>query len=137
MTPGQIIVTVVVALLGGGLVGGVAALITGRAMARKTASETRALDAKLPAEVDSVVVQGAEAAVLTMKSALDSATARITQLEEERAEDRKRIGELEAKVRRLEERVRAAERSLTKARLEGAEVRAELTAFIREQDARQ
>lgn len=130
------IVIIVVALLGGGLVGGVASLITGRAVARKTTSEARAVDAKLPAEVDSVVVQGAEAAVLTMRSALDSATARIAQLEQEREQDRKRIADLEAKVERLQRKVDSAERSLMEARQEGAELREELGAFLRDQGRR-
>lgn len=130
------IVAIVIALLGGGLLGGLASFIVGRATARKTNSEAAAVDAKLPAEVDSVVVQGAETAVLTMKQALDSATARIAQLEGEREADRKRIADLEAKVQRLQGKVDAAGRSLQAARREGAELRDEFSAFLREQDHR-
>lgn len=136
MDPAQIAVTIVVALLGGGIVGAIGSLIVGRATARKTIAEAQAIDRRLPAEVDSVVVQGAEAAVLTMERALESATGRIRQLEQERDADRARIRELEAKVERLQQQVEAAEQSLAVARREGAEVRDELAAFIREQDAR-
>ena len=90
----DLLTLIVTGLLGGGLVGGVASLITGHALARKTNVEAKGLDAKLPAEIDSVVVQGAESAVLTMRSALESATARIKELETDRENDRKRIGEL-------------------------------------------
>lgn len=129
----QLIIT---GILSGSVVGAAATLITSRAVARKTGVEARALDAKLPAEVDSVVVQGAEAAVLTMKAALDSASTRLAQVERERDEDRKRIAELEAKVRKLEAKVNAAERALGDARQAGAALREELESFIRAQDRR-
>lgn len=130
------IVTIVTALLAGGLGTGVGALITGRATARKTVSEAKAVDAKLPAEVDSVVVQGAEAAVLTMKAALESATSRIATLESERAQDRERIADLERKVDQLRRKVETAERALGEARQAGAALRLELEEFVREQDRR-
>ena len=112
MTTTQLIYGIVTVVLSGGLGAGAASLITSRAMARKTKSETNAIDAKLPAEIDSVVVQGAEQAVLTMDAALKSAQARISQLEEERAGDRARITELEAKVDRLQGKVEQAERAV-------------------------
>lgn len=127
---------VVTGLLSGGVFAAVGALITSKATARKTSAEAESLAAKLPAEVDSVVVQGAEQAVLTMKAALESATSRIAQLEEEREGDRKRIAELEAKVKRLEGKVTAAERALGDARSEGAALRVELEDFIAEQNRR-
>ena len=127
---------VVTGLLSGGIFGAIGALISSRAVSRKTNAEAQGLAAKLPAEVDSVVVQGAEAAVLTMKAALDSATGRIAQLEAERDADRQRIADLEAKVKRLEGKVNAAERALASAREEGAALREELGAFIREQNKR-
>lgn len=118
------------------VVTGIGALIVGRATARKTTSEARQLDAKLPAEVDSVVVQGAEAAVLTMRSALESATARIRELEEDREADRRRIGELEAKVEELRAKVEVAEAALGDARKAGTELRAELEQFVRDRSHR-
>lgn len=136
MTTTQLIYGIVTVVLSGGLGAGVASLITSRAMARKTKSETNAIDAKLPAEVDSVVVQGAEHAVLTMDAALKSAQARISQLEQERAGDRARITELEAKVDRLQGKVEQAERAVRAARTEGAELRAELDALVRDQGSR-
>jgi hypothetical protein len=132
----QLIYGIVTVILSGGLGAGLASLITSRAMARKTKSETNAIDAKLPAEVDSVVVQGAEQAVLTMDAALKSAQARISQLEAERAGDRARITELEAKVDRLQGKVEQAERAVRAARTEGVELRAELDALVREQGNR-
>ena len=126
----------VTGLLSGGIFAAVASLVTSRAVSAKTRTEAQGLAAKLPAEVDSVVVQGAEAAVLTMKAALDSATGRIAQLEAERDNDRQRIADLEAKVKRLEGKVQAAERALGDARTAGAALRAELEEFIAEQDRR-
>jgi peptidoglycan hydrolase CwlO-like protein len=136
VTTTQLIYGIVTVVLSGGLGAGAASLITSRAMARKTKSETNAIDAKLPAEVDSVVVQGAEQAVLTMDAALKSAQARISQLEQERAGDRARITELEAKVDRLQGKVEEAERAVRAARTEGAELRAELDALVRDQGSR-
>lgn len=126
----------VTALLSGSIFAAIATLIVSRSTARKNHADAKAVDAKLPAEVDSVIVQGAESAVLTMKAALDSATGRIAQLETEREEDRKRIAELEAKVRRLEAKVSTAERALTDARNAGVALREELTDFMREQQRR-
>ena len=115
---------------------GIGALVVGRATARKTNSEAHQLDAKLPAEIDSITVQGAEAAVLTMRSALESATARIAQLEQERASDRQRIADLESKVEELRRKVEAAERALGDARRAGTELRQELEQFVRDQQGR-
>lgn len=126
----------VTAILGGGLGAGVATLIKARSESRNTDATTKALEQKLPAEVDSVVVQGAEAAVLTMRSALESATQRINELEQDRAADRKRIGELEQKVRDLETKVHRAEQALTEARDAGASLRLELAEFARDRDHR-
>lgn len=127
---------VVSGALGGGLIGALASLVTSRALARKTHAETSAITAKVPAEVDSVVVQGAELAVLTMKSALDSATARIAALEEERDDDRRRIAALEAKVRNLEGKFQRAEKALGEARNDALTLRHELEAYARDHDSR-
>lgn len=127
---------IVTGLLSGSIFAAVATLIASKATARKTNAEAKGLAAKLPAEVDSVVVQGAESAVLTMKAALESATERIAQLEHERESDRKRIAELEGKVNELRRKVERAEDALGDARKAGADLRAELEAFINEQARR-
>lgn len=129
----RIVVTV---LLSGGIFGAVATLLTSRANARKTNVETDKAKATLPAEVDSVVVQGAEAAVLTMKQALDSAQDRITQLEKERENDRHRIGALERKVDELRKKVERAEDALGVARRASDDLRRELEAFLTESNGR-
>lgn len=127
----------------GAIAAAAVALISGRATAHKTGAETRGLEAKLPAEVDSVVVQGAEAAVLTMDKALKAAQARIDDLEaarqrdaEERARDRKRMAELEAQVDDLRTKVDHAESALKAARQAGEALTAELKRLTAEQDQR-
>lgn len=132
----DLVALIVTGLLSGSLFAALGALVTGRAMARKTHSEGRAIDAKLPAEVDSVVVQGAEAAVLTMQAALNSATGRITQLEAERASDRQVIADLEKRLEQYRRKVEAAERALVSAREAGAALRVELEQFVAQQGRR-
>lgn len=126
----------VTAILGGGMGAGLATLVKARSDSRNTDATTKAIEQKLPAEVDSVVVQGAEAAVLTMRSALEGAQARITELEEDRAADRKRIAELEEKVEELRRKVDKAERALGEAREAGTALRRELEEFARDRDTR-
>jgi septal ring factor EnvC (AmiA/AmiB activator) len=132
----DLLTVVVTGLLSGGIGAGIATLIKARSEARNLDATAKAIDAKLPVEVDSIVVQGAESAVLTMRSALESASARIAELEQDRAEDRKRIAELESKVRELELKVHRAEEALTEARDAGRELRQELAAFSRDRDTR-
>lgn len=132
----ELLKLIVTGLLSGGAFAAVAAIITSRSAAKKGAAEVGAINAKLPAEVDSVVVQGAESAVLVMQAALDSATKRIAQLERERESDRERIRELEAKVTQLEAKVQRAERALGDAREAGAALRQELEDFVAEQRRR-
>lgn len=132
----SLLTVVVTGILSGGLGAGVAALIVGRATAKKTNSEGQAIDAKTPVEVDSIAVQGAETAVLTMQRALESAEARIAELTRDRAADRKRIVELEAKVDELRSKVNAAEEATASARRAGEELRSELRSFIEEQGNR-
>lgn len=91
-------VAAVTTLLSGGLVGGIASFITGRATYRKVESETAALDQRLPFEVDSVIVAGAEQAVLTMDKALQAADKRIAALEAQRDRDRQEVDTLRRHV---------------------------------------
>ncbi len=121
----------------------IGALATSRATAGKTVIEAKGLAAKLPAEVDSVVVQGAEAAVITMAKALESANARIDELTaarardaEERAKDRARMAELEAQVDDLRTKVDHAEAALKMAREAGETLTAQLKQLTAEQDNR-
>lgn len=131
-----VVTALVSGVVGGGLFGGIGSFLVNRSIAHKTAHETRAADLKLPAEMDSLTVQGAEQAVLTMKAALESAAGRITQLEAERASDRQRIVDLEAKVRDLQRQVESANRSVTEAHRRGQEIQAELAAFRQDQARR-
>jgi len=119
------------------------AWITGRATAHKTNTEARGIEAKLPAEVDSVVVQGAEAAVLAMQNALDAVNkerardrARIEQLEAEREADRKRIAALESQVSQFRKQLETAEEHLTVARKTGENLTQQITTLMREQNKR-
>lgn len=134
---GTTIITLIVSIIvaaGGGA--GIASLITGRAIARKTGAESAAIDAKLPAEVDSITVQGAEQAVLVMQRTLETVQADNAQLRKDREADRQRITELEDKVRELERKVTHAEDALGDARREAGQVRAELTSFLNDQQHR-
>lgn len=128
--------TLVPLILGGGFLGAVATLVTSRAVAGKTRAEAAGVAAKTPAEVDSIVVQGAEAAVLTMRAALESATARIAELEADRARDRQRIADLESRLDELRAKVERAERALGEARDAGLMLREELASLRRDSDRR-
>lgn len=132
----DLVTTLVTVLLSGGVFAAIATLITSRAVARKSNSETKAIDAKTPVEVDSIAVQGADMAVLTMSRALESATSRIDQLEREREEDRRRIRDLEDKVEELRGKVETAEAALADARQTGAQLTAELASFVQERARR-
>lgn len=123
-------------LLSGGLFAAIATLVTSRALAGKTKAEAAGVAAKTPAEVDSIVVQGAEAAVLTMRSALESATARIASLEADRAADRQRIAELEERLDELRLKVDRADEALSEARAAGQALREELATFRRDTERR-
>lgn len=127
---------VISGILSGGIVAAVATLWTARSNAHKTNADIDALQAKLPVEVDAISVQGAEAAVLTMKAALDSARAHIVQLEADREADRRRIGQLEQRVDELQERVKAASRALRIAHTESESIRSELAVLLADQTTR-
>lgn len=133
---GDLLAVIVTGLLSGGLGVGIGTLIKARSEARSLDSTAKAIDAKLPVEVDSIAIQGAESAVLTMRSALESASARIAELEQDRAEDRKRIEALERKVEELRRKVELAEAALGDAREAGTQLRRELEQFSRDRDQR-
>lgn len=140
---GSLATVAVSSLLSGGLFAAVASFVTGRSLARKTAAETKGINARLPAEVDSVVVAGAETAVLTMQRALESAVGRIADLELERDHDRELIekqrGDIErlrGEVRELRTKAAHAERAAAAARKAGEELGARLEAMVRDQHGR-
>lgn len=120
---------IVTGLLSGGFVGAVATLVTSRSVARKTNAEEHALRSRAPAERDNIIVTGAEAAVLTMKAALESAQTRIGELERDRESDRRRIVELEQRIDSLRSRVDVAETALGEARALGDELAVELASL--------
>ncbi|GAB3988903.1 hypothetical protein [Nocardioides marmoraquaticus] len=96
-------------LLGGSLWQGISSLRQSGWLARKAKAETIAVDAKTPVEVDSIVVQGAEQAVLTMSKALDAANNDNAQLRAENASLRDEARALHLEVAELRKKVDAAE----------------------------
>lgn len=131
-------------LLFGAAAGALATVVTGRSTARKTDTETRTMDAKLPAEVDSVVVQGAEQAVITMAKALESANQRIEELVAarvqdalERAADRAEMVRLQARVDELEAKVDLAEAATREARDASRQLSEELRRVTAAHDQRE
>lgn len=96
---------VITGVLGGGLVQGIATLISSRSTAKKLATERKSIDAKLPAEVDSVIVTGAEQAVLSMSKALEAADRRIAELERREKAAERTIEQLRRDVADLRRRL--------------------------------
>lgn len=133
---GDVVSLVITGLLSGGLAAAAASLITARANAKNTAAATKALETRLPVEVDSVIVQGAESAVLTMRSALESATKRIAELEADREADRRKIAELERRVEDLRLKVEIANEAVSAAQAASSALRIELEAFVSDQARR-
>lgn len=96
---------VITGVLGGGLVQGIATLISSRSTAKKLSTERKSIDAKLPAEVDSVIVTGAEQAVLSMSKALEAADRRIAELERREKAAERTIEQLRRDVADLRRRL--------------------------------
>lgn len=120
---GDTLTMLVSGLLGGSLIAGIASLVTARSVARKNRIETKLLEQKAPAEVDSIAVLASDQAVLSMERSMkaaevraEKAEKRITLLEEEREEDRRTIGELQDQVRDLQGKVQHAEEATAQAR---------------------
>lgn len=74
----EVVVPVAIALLGGGLITAMAQLVGTRAQLAKARQD----DERLPAEVESIWLGGAEKAVTLLQSALDRAERQITQMDE-------------------------------------------------------
>lgn len=132
-------------ILSGGLFGALASVVRERATAKKSHAETDAIESKLPAEVESISVQGAQTAVLAMREALTAAGVRIAELERscaedrarfkrEREEDRERIRELEMRVAIADRKARDAQRAANDAQQETSSLRAELAAYLQHRD---
>lgn len=117
---------IVTGLLSGSLFAALATLVTSRTTARKTDAERVALVERAPAERDNIIVTGAEAAVLTMKAALDSAQGRIAELERDRESDRRRMADLETRHAAIAAALDVAEAALAEARLIGDELARQL-----------
>lgn len=128
--------TLITGGLGGGVLTAIGSLIKSRASGRVDNATATAAVAKLPGEVVNVNLAGAEAAVLTMRSALESAHLRIQQLAAEQGADRVRIAELEEQLRVYREKAEAAEQMFREAQAVGAELATQLERFRADQDAR-
>lgn len=110
---------VVVALLGGGLVAALGQFLAARAELRRV----RIAEGKSGAEVESIILGGAEAAVASLQKALDRSesqiarlealaekrAARITELEEQLAAAIGRAGTLQARLDGIDERIAGLE----------------------------
>jgi chromosome segregation ATPase len=101
---------IIAVFLGGGLFLGIAALYKAISEAKEKKGLTEALEAKTPADVESV-------SVATMTKALESAQSRITSLERERDLDKKyyqdRIAELTEQLHRVREEMAEMEQKLS------------------------
>lgn len=102
-------------LFAGGILTQFAALKNARSTARQVESEANAAKEKLPAEIDSITVTGAEKAVLMMQSVNESLRAEITRrgeeikaLNEARARDHEHIERLGTLVETLREELSTA-----------------------------
>lgn len=130
-------------VLGGGVIAGAASLITARSVASKNRVETKVLQDKAPAEVDSITVQGAEQAVLSMERSMkaaevraEKAEGRILRLEEEREEDRKTIEKLQKELREVSTKAEHAEAAAGQAREAAAHLQEQLDAMVRTRNGR-
>jgi chromosome segregation ATPase len=109
------LVGLIAVVLGGGFFTGLASLITSRANSKQLKAQSAAVDARLPAEVDSVVVTGAERAVLTMGKALDAAERRIAELEKREDEAEEVIAQLRNELADLRRQIDSCNESLRQA----------------------
>lgn len=107
MSP-DILAAVVTAVLSGGIFAGVASLYN----ARK----------KAPAERDSVIVRGAEKAVLTLQATLAAETKRADRAEAALVAEQVRITEKDARIAALETKLDALQAALDAARDELHEI---------------
>lgn len=109
------LVALISVVLGGGLFTGVGALLRALATARNLRAAQEVAGVKLPSEVDSVIVSGAEKAVLTMQHALEAAERRIAELERREEEAERIIGELRHELTDLRGQIDTCHRQLEQA----------------------
>ena len=126
----QLISILVTVVLSGGLASVVTIIVQGRQTARKIKAETASLSAKLPAEVDSIAIQGAESAVTMLQITNQS-------LVEENTRLRSHIDRLEIMVAGYRQRLEAAESALHMARQEYAALESEIQSFRQNTPPRQ
>lgn len=97
----QAIVSVVGVILGGSLLGAVAALIQARAQIRKVRLE----EERSPAEVESIWLTGAERAFSALQGALDRTAAEISRLETALERERQQSAAKDERIADLERRL--------------------------------
>jgi chromosome segregation ATPase len=124
-----LLVVGITGVLGGGMFGGIASLISSRATAKNFTAQQKAIDVKLPAEVDSVVVSGAEQAVLSMGRALDAAERRIAELERREIEAERIIAELRRELATLRVQIDDCNTALDQAEAKVTALSARLSAI--------
>lgn len=131
-----LIVLGTLATIGASAGGAIASIVTSKYTNRKLVTESNVAERKLPAEVDTIIAQAADTAVLAMDKVIKTQDARLTDMEAEREAMKLRMKELEAEVRTLRRQVEAAEKSLDLARKSGEELSTKLAQISAEQDRR-
>lgn len=131
----------VILSVGGGA--GIASLVTARSIRARNEAETQILREKAPVEVDSIAVQGAEQAVLTMQRSMaaaekraERAERRISTLEQERDEDRRTIERLQTQLREVSLQAEHAEQAASAARQQASSLQEQLGELQRTYDRR-
>lgn len=134
MTHQTLIIIGTVATIAASAGGAFASVVTSRYTNRKMLVETNVVERKLPAEIDTIIAQAADTAVLAMDKVIKTQVARIDDMEAEREVMKLRMKELEQEVHILREQVNAAEKSLELARRSGEDLSEKLAAISAEQD---
>lgn len=111
----SLVVNAVVAILGIGGGSWVTTIMQGRSTARRIDAETTAINARTPAEVDSVALQGAESAVRVLQQANETLVNNAQRLEVENARLRSQLEQMELKLEQAKARATAAENALSAA----------------------
>lgn len=106
----NLIEPVVIALLGGGLITAVGQLLGARAQLKKSRQD----DERLPAEVETLWLGGAEKAVGILQSALDRAERQITQMDESLQRERTASQAKDDRIQELERQLAQMRQQLTR-----------------------
>ena len=118
---------IVVAILGTGTASVLLTLFTARRTAGKIGMETTVMSAKLPAEVDSIVVQGAENSILIMQGVNARLVAELERKDME-------IARKDAHIERLERMVDLLRDQVEQATTTAVALRKEIEAFRQDGD---